>query len=84
MRDWIASFGDFLAWREPVAGALALIRYASPVASYELCEHIRKTQSTLIVPGVHLGLEGYIRVWMGARPEFLAEGLRRIGVGLRD
>ena len=36
----------------------------------------------LIVPGAHLGLEGYIRVWLGGKPEFLREGLRRIGVEL--
>jgi len=37
----------------------------------------------LIVPGAHLGLEGYIRIWLGGRPEFLGEGLRRIGLELR-
>jgi hypothetical protein len=40
-------------------------------------------QSVLIVPGSHLGLEGFIRVWLGGKPEFLTEGLRRIGVELR-
>jgi hypothetical protein len=72
-----------LEWREPVAGAMALIRYAAAITSYQLCERVRQKQSTLIVPGIHLGLEGYIRVWMGGRPEFLAEGLRRIGEELR-
>ena len=84
MRAWIESFDGRLEWREPVAGAIALIRYNSPIASFDLCEQIRKTQSTLIVPGSHLGLEGYIRVWMGGRPEYMAEGLRRIGIGLLD
>ena len=37
----------------------------------------------LIVPGAHLGLEGFIRVWLGGRPEFLSEGLRRVGIELR-
>ncbi len=36
----------------------------------------------LIVPGVHLGLEGFLRVWLGGKPEFLREGLRRIGIEL--
>jgi aspartate/methionine/tyrosine aminotransferase len=82
MREWTGSFGDFLTFREPQAGALCLMRYESPIPSFDLCERIRVNQSVLIVPGAHLGLEGYIRVWLGGRPEFLREGLRRIGLEL--
>jgi len=79
MREWVASFGGFLAFREPQAGALCLVRYHSPIASYALCERIRVNQSVLVVPGSHLGLEGYARLWLGGKPEFLCEGLRRVG-----
>ncbi|MEO8368796.1 MAG: aminotransferase class I/II-fold pyridoxal phosphate-dependent enzyme [Candidatus Solibacter sp.] len=82
MREWAAGFGDFLTFREPQAGALCLMRYQSPTPSYELCERIRVRQSVLIVPGAHLGLEGYLRVWLGGKPEFLSEGLRRIAIEL--
>jgi aspartate/methionine/tyrosine aminotransferase len=82
MTDWAASFDGFLEFRPPKAGALCLMRYRSPVLSQELCERIRVNQSVLVVPGVHLGLEGFIRVWLGGKPEFLSEGLRRIGVEL--
>jgi hypothetical protein len=82
VREWAAGFGGFLTFREPQAGALCLMRYQSPTPSFELCERIRVNQSVLIVPGAHLGLEGYIRVWLGGKPEFLREGLRRIGVEL--
>ena len=83
MKAWVAGLGDFLTFREPRAGALCLMRYASSTPSFELCERIRVQQSVLIVPGSHLGLEGYIRVWLGGKPEFLNEGLRRIGIELR-
>lgn len=83
MRDWVSSFDGFLTFREPRAGALCLMRYGSDTPSFELCERVRVNQSVLIVPGAHLGLEGYIRIWLGGRPEFLNEGLRRIGVELR-
>jgi aspartate/methionine/tyrosine aminotransferase len=59
------------------------MRYQSLTPSFELCERIRVRQSVLIVPGAHLGLEGYIRVWLGGKPEFLCEGLRRIGIELQ-
>jgi aspartate/methionine/tyrosine aminotransferase len=83
MREWAASFDGFLTFREPRAGALCLMKYGSDIPSFQLCERVRTQQSVLIVPGAHLGLEGYIRVWLGGRPEFLNEGLRRIGIELR-
>ena len=83
VREWAAGFGGLLTFREPRAGALCLMRYHSDTPSYELCERIRVNQSVLIVPGVHLGLEGFIRLWLGGKPEFLSEGLRRIGGELR-
>ena len=82
-REWIAGFGGRLTWREPAAGAIALVKYATDVPSVAIAERIRINQSTLIVPGLHVGLEGYLRIWLGAREEFLREGLRRIGVELR-
>jgi hypothetical protein len=81
-REWIESFNGRLTWREPVAGAIALVKYASDVPSIQIAERVRINQSTLIVPGVHVGLEGYLRIWIGGREEFLREGLRRIGAEL--
>lgn len=83
IRDWVAGFRGFLEFREPQAGALCLVRYHSNTPSRELCERIRVNQSVLIVPGVQLGVEGFMRIWIGAKPEFLAEGLRRIGEELK-
>jgi aspartate/methionine/tyrosine aminotransferase len=83
IRDWAASFGNFLAFNQPMAGALCLVAYHSSTPSLQLCERVRLNQSVLIVPGAHLGLESFIRIWIGSKPEFLSEGLRRIGVELR-
>jgi aspartate/methionine/tyrosine aminotransferase len=83
VREWAAGFRGFLEFREPQAGALCLVGYRSPVLSYPLCERIRVNQSVLIVPGVHLGLEGFVRIWLGGKPDFVREGLRRIGVELQ-
>jgi aspartate/methionine/tyrosine aminotransferase len=79
-REWMKSFNGLLTWREPQAGAIALLNYNSPIPSVELAERVRVNQNTLIVPGSHVGLEGYVRVWLGGREEFLREGLRRIGL----
>jgi aspartate/methionine/tyrosine aminotransferase len=83
-RDWIQDFGGRLTWREPQAGAIALFKYDSPVKSEDVAERIRTCQNTLIVPGIHVGLEGYLRIWLGGREPFLREGLRRIKVELQE
>ncbi|RPJ77739.1 MAG: aminotransferase class I/II-fold pyridoxal phosphate-dependent enzyme [Acidobacteria bacterium] len=79
---WVDSFGGFLSFRPPEAGAIAFVKYESPASSLEIAETIRTRQSTLIVPGSHFGMEGYIRLWLGGRPEFLSEGLRHVGIEL--
>ena len=81
-REWIAQFKGRVTWREPRAGAIALVKYDADVPSVEIAERIRVNQSTLIVPGAHVGLEGYLRIWLGGREEFLREGLRRVAVEL--
>ncbi len=81
-REWIASFGGRVTWREPEAGAIALIKYDSSTPSLDIAERVRVKQSTLIVPGSHVGLEGYLRIWLGGTEAFLREGLRRIGTEL--
>jgi aspartate/methionine/tyrosine aminotransferase len=84
-REWIGRFGGRLTWREPEAGAIALVRYDADIKSLDVAERVRVNQSTLIVPGSHVGLslperreEGYLRIWLGGHEEFLREGLRRI------
>jgi hypothetical protein len=76
--EWIARFGGRLTWRQPEAGAIALVKYDADIDSLDIAERVRVNQSTLIVPGSHVGLEGYLRIWLGGREEFLREGLRRI------
>jgi len=83
-REWIASFDGRLTWREPQAGAIGLIRYDASVPSLEIAERVRVNQSTLIVPGSHVGLEGHLRIWLGGHEAFLREGLERIGAELRQ
>ncbi len=81
-REWIAGFAERVTWREPEAGAIALVKYDAAIPSVDLAERIRTRQSTLVVPGSHVGLEGYLRIWLGGTEAFLREGLRRIGAEL--
>ncbi len=81
-QTWVAQFGDALHFVPPEAGAIAFVRY-NPEAlgnlpSVTLADRLRRTQSTLIVPGLHFGLEHHLRFSLGPRPEYLTAGLRRV------
>lgn len=78
MQDWIAGLGEGYEFTPPEAGAICFLKYPGKEPSAELCERLRATQSTLIVPGAYLGMEGYVRLWLGAPPDYLREGLRRV------
>jgi aspartate/methionine/tyrosine aminotransferase len=80
--DWVRGFAGRLAWTPPRAGAIGLVKYMSDTPSAAIAERVRVNQSTLIVPGSYVGIEGHLRVWLGARQDFLQEGLRRIGTEL--
>jgi aspartate/methionine/tyrosine aminotransferase len=78
-REWVERFDGRVTWTEPQAGAIALVKYDADLPSSALAERVRTKQNTLVVPGAHLGLEGYLRIWLGGREQFLREGLKRIG-----
>src|SRR6476469_4993705 len=75
--SWAAEMGDFFDFTPPQAGAIVFLKYNSDAESIPLAERILKEQSTLIVPGLHFGLESYMRVWLGSKPEYLQAGLSR-------
>lgn len=83
-RAWVDSFRGRVTWTPPTAGAIALVKYDSDTPSIALAERVRTNQNTLIVPGTHVGLEGHLRIWLGAQEDYLREGLRRIGVELKQ
>ena len=80
---WIDQFGGRLTWRAPQAGAIALVKYDADAPSLDIATRVRVNQSTLIVPGSHVGLEGYLRIWLGGKEAYLREGLRRVATELK-
>jgi len=78
-REWVVSFGDFFTFKEPKAAPICFLKYNADIPSTELCQRTLKNQNTLFVPGVQLGMEGYIRLWLGGSDEQKwKEGLNRI------
>ena len=73
-RVGVASFGGRLTWREPQAGRIGLVKYDATCPASSSPSGCGTSQSTLIVPGSHVGLEGYLRIWLGGREDVPARG----------
>lgn len=77
LESWLATQGCF-EWAAPDAGAICYAKYDLPIGSLELAERLRDEESVLIVPGVHFGMEGYVRIGFGNDRPTLDDGLARI------
>ena len=76
------SFGGRLTWREPQAGAIALVNMMSDSPSVELAERVRAHRARSSSRASHVGSKAICASGSGGREEFLREGLRRIGIEL--
>src|SRR6266568_4977720 len=84
VRDWIDEHGPLFSHIPPAAGAICYLRYALDINSSDLAERLLKQKSTLIVPGDHFGMDGYVRIGMGDAKSYVSGGLRRIDELLRE
>lgn len=80
--QWIDSFDGFLEFKEPMAGAFCFVKYNTDRPSMDIAESLRINQSTLIAPGVHFGMDGYLRLWTGGETDFIRQGLERVRIEL--
>ncbi|MEO6878031.1 MAG: aminotransferase class I/II-fold pyridoxal phosphate-dependent enzyme, partial [Gemmatimonadaceae bacterium] len=70
--------------RPSTATCIAFLRYDIPVPSFDVAEHIRRTQSVLVAPGAFLGAEQHLRVTVGYEAEKVRGALQRIGTAMSD
>jgi aspartate/methionine/tyrosine aminotransferase len=78
VEEWLHQHDPAFSWIRPEAGAIFYVRYNYPVNSTELVTRLREQKSVLIVPGDHFGMDGYLRVGYGERPDYLRAGLERL------
>lgn len=80
LEEWIKEQGDRLEYTAPVAGAIAYVKYRSPIAAQKLFDRLRIEKSVLITPGNQFGMSGkYIRIGYGYDIEHTMKGVARIG-----
>ncbi len=78
VEDWLRDHHPAFSWISPEAGGIFYVRYNYGINSTELVTRLRETKSVLIVPGDHFGMDGYLRVGYGERPDYLRAGLERV------
>jgi aspartate/methionine/tyrosine aminotransferase len=78
IEQWLHDHDPAFSWLRPDAGAIVYVRYNYRINSTELVTRLRTEQSVLIVPGDHFGMDGYLRLGFGERPDYLRAGLDRL------
>lgn len=75
---WLHDHDPAFSWIRPEAGAIFYVKYRYPINSTELVTRLRESKSVLVVPGDHFGMDGYLRLGFGERPDYLRAGLDRL------
>jgi aspartate/methionine/tyrosine aminotransferase len=78
IEGWLRAHEPMFSWVPPDAGAIVYVRYNYSINSTELVTRLRQEKSVLIVPGDHFGMDGYLRLGFGERPDYLKQGLERL------
>jgi aspartate/methionine/tyrosine aminotransferase len=84
VEGWIAAQGEVLTYARPIAGAIAYVKYALPIASRQLVDKIRVDQSVLLVPGEMFGLGKGFRIGFGFDVDQTLRALDRVACVLRE
>jgi len=78
VKDWVERNKESFSFVPPMAGAIAYLKYKLKINSSQFADRLLREKSTLIVPGDHFGMDGYLRVGYGSPREYLTVGLNRI------
>jgi aspartate/methionine/tyrosine aminotransferase len=79
LESWLNKRSGLFSYVPPRAGAIAFVRYALKINSTDLVTRLIKEKSTLIVPGDHFEMDNYLRFGFGSEPDYLENGLARVG-----
>lgn len=83
LEAWLKGFGDTFSWVAPRAGAICFAHYRPTIPGEELVERVRAAENTLLVPGEHFGMPGYVRFGFGNEAGELPHALAAAAAGLR-
>jgi aspartate/methionine/tyrosine aminotransferase len=82
-KTWFANNDDLVHWSPPRAGLLAMMRYDLDIPSLELADRLAEDARVMLAPGSTFGIEHYLRIGIGQRPDLFEAGLNRTSDYLR-
>lgn len=75
LKEWIDRRKDIVSCHLPAAGLLCMLRYHLNIPSVQLADKLAEQYSVLLAPGSVFGLEGYLRLGFGQRPDVFKKGI---------
>ncbi|WP_299343781.1 aminotransferase class I/II-fold pyridoxal phosphate-dependent enzyme [uncultured Maritalea sp.] len=76
--EWIKQNSENYSCQLPQAGGMAFVRYSMNINSTDLVHRMRTERSIMLLPGDCYGMDGYIRIGVGAPSDHLKAGLAQL------
>ncbi|HIA12423.1 MAG TPA: aminotransferase class I/II-fold pyridoxal phosphate-dependent enzyme [Flavobacteriales bacterium] len=84
LQTWLDKHGDVFSFIPPQAGGMAFMSYDLDINSTDLSHWLREQESVFIIPGDCYGMDGYIRIGVGERSDFLLAGLEKMSRAIQE
>jgi aspartate/methionine/tyrosine aminotransferase len=81
---WVQKYSSLVSIVPPESTALAFLRYHLDLSSFAVADTIRQKANVLVAPGEYFGVDHHLRITHGLKPEFMQDGLNRIGTVLEE
>lgn len=81
---WLERNAEFVSWRRPQGGLLALLAYRLEIPSQSLANRLAEEYSVMLAPGAAFDYEHHLRVGLGQRPDIFEAGLERAAACFTD
>ena len=77
LSDWVDA-EPLISWVRPRSGTTALLKYAHPMPSRDLCIALLAETGVMFTPGSAMDMEGHLRIGSACGTDVLRQGLDRV------
>ena len=77
LSDWVDA-EPLISWVRPRSGTTALLKYAHPMPSRDLCIALLAETGVMFTPGSAMDMEGHLRIGYACGTDVLRQGLDRV------
>ncbi len=78
LADWLGNNANLFSCVLPKAGGMAFVRYNMDTNSTDLVHKLREERSIMLLPGDVYGMDGFIRLGVGAPKDHIENGLMHL------